>query len=177
MPQNPFDPAAVDPETARFVAKLEAVLADMPAVNEVPVELSRRARDEGLGPFPFHPPLPEAVEVSIPPAPGGPGKLRILRPEGRPTGVFLHIHGGGWTLGRPWHQDHRLKALINATGCATVSVEYRWGQKTPGPPALKIAPPPRAGCWIMWRQNLAPTASPLAAKVPGHIWPPPPCLR
>ena len=130
---NPFDPASISPETAAFVADLSARLAEMPAAHEVPVELSRRARDEGLGFFPFHPPVETAVDIAIPGAPGGPARVRVQRPQGQATGVFLHIHGGGWTLGRPWHQDHRMRDLIAATGCATVSVEYRLGPEHPWP--------------------------------------------
>ncbi len=134
---NPFDPKSVDPDTAAFVAELSAKLAEMPAAHEVPVELSRRARDEGLGFFPFYAPLEKAVDLAIPAAPGGPGRVRVQRPEGPATGVFLHIHGGGWTLGRPWHQDHRMQDLIAATGCATVSVEYRLGPEHPWPACVE----------------------------------------
>ncbi len=137
MPQNPFDPSLVDAETAAFVADLETRLADMPAAHEVPPEISRKARDEGVGAFPFHPALPEVKEIDIPPAPGGPGRVRILMPERPPTGVFLHIHGGGWTIGRPWHQDHRMKNLVSRTGCATVSVEYRLAPENPWPACVE----------------------------------------
>jgi acetyl esterase/lipase len=137
MAENPFDPAAITPETAQFVAELEAQLADLPATHEVPVDLLRKARDEGVGAFPFHPPLDEAEEITFAPAAGGPGRVRVLRPKGRPTGVFLHIHGGGWTLGRPWHQDHRLKNIVEQTGCATVSVEYRLAPEHPWPACVE----------------------------------------
>ncbi|NOX73869.1 MAG: alpha/beta hydrolase [Alphaproteobacteria bacterium] len=137
MPKNPFDPAAITPETAKFVAELEAQLAEMPATHEVPVDILRAARDEGIGAFPFHPPLDEAEEITFPPAKGGPGRVRVLRPKGKPTGVFLHIHGGGWTLGRPWHQDHRLKNIVKQTGCATVSIEYRLAPENPWPACVE----------------------------------------
>jgi len=137
MTDSPFSPDIMDAETAAFVANLEKQLADMPATHEVPVELVRQARDEGRGIFPFRPPLDEAEDVDIPGAPGGPGRVRIIRPEGKPRGVLLHIHGGGWSIGRPWHQDHRLKALVEATGCATVSVEYRLAPENPWPACIK----------------------------------------
>lgn len=136
MTDTPFDPAAVDPETAAFVAEFEAKLADLPAAHEVPPEVSRKARDEGYGIFPFYPAEAAATDHKIPGAPGGPGRVRIMRPEGKPKGVFLHIHGGGWTLGRPWHQDHRMKGLVATTGCATVSVEYRLAPENPWPACI-----------------------------------------
>jgi acetyl esterase len=137
MTTNPFDPASVDPETHGFVTALEASLVDAPATHDVAPEILRKARDEGVGIFPFHPALEEAETIEIPAAPGGPGRVRVLMPQGTPTGVFLHIHGGGWTLGRPWHQDHRLKNLIRKTGCVTVSVEYRLAPENPWPACVE----------------------------------------
>ena len=42
-----FTPDAIDAETAEFNAQLEALLASAPATNTVPVEQTRRAREEG----------------------------------------------------------------------------------------------------------------------------------
>jgi len=137
MPQNPFLPTAVSAETQAFVDALEAQLADLPAAHEIPVEITRKARDEGHGFFPFEPPSPEGQDIDISGAPGGPGRVRVMRPAGDPTGVFMHIHGGGWSLGRPWHQDGRMQALLKATGCATVSVEYRLAPENPWPACLE----------------------------------------
>ena len=137
MPDTPFTAQAVDPETQAFVDDLEGKLAFMPAAHEVPVEVTRKARDEGLGLFPFEPKSPEGEDMDIPGASGGPGRVRIFRPDGPARGVFLHIHGGGWTLGRPWHQDGRLKRMVAATGCATVSVEYRLAPENPWPACVE----------------------------------------
>lgn len=125
MSEDMFDSCTVSTDARVFLKELEARLAELPAAHEVPVEVSRKARDEGVGIFPYHPPEDCAEEIDIPGAPGGPGRVRIIRPDGPVSGVFLHIHGGGWTLGRPWHQDYRMKALSEDLNCATVSVEYR----------------------------------------------------
>ncbi len=137
MPTNPFLKSSVSAETRKFVEELETELAAVPAVYEVPVELTRKARNEGQGAFPYHPPLEEAEELDIPGAPGGPGRVRVLKPQGKAAGIFIHIHGGGWTLGRPWHQDHRLKQFVDETGCATVSVEYRLGPENVWPACVE----------------------------------------
>jgi len=137
MPHNPFLPKAVSTETQAFVDALEAQLAGFPAAHEIPVEITRQARDEGHGFFPFEPPLHEGQDVDIPGAPGCPGRVRVLRPKGAATGVFMHIHGGGWSLGRPWHQDGRLKRLIEATGCVSVSVEYRLAPENKWPACVE----------------------------------------
>ncbi len=133
MTISPFDPKSIDPETTAFLDDLETRLAALPATHEVPIEIVRKARDEGTSIFPFHPPLPEAEDIDIPGAPGGPGRVRVIRPQGRARGVFLHVHGGGWSLGRPWHQDHRQRDLVEQTGCVSVSVEYRLAPENPWP--------------------------------------------
>lgn len=133
MTDNPFAPDAVSEETRAFVAAVEAEIAKAPPTHELPVELLRTARDEGRGVFPFHPPNPEGEDIAIPGAPGGPGIVRVTRPAGEPVGLFLHIHGGGFTLGRPWHADHWTKRIADATGALVASVQYRLAPEHPWP--------------------------------------------
>jgi acetyl esterase len=125
---------AVLEETRALNRWLAEVLEDQPAVNEVPPDVTRTARREGRS---FWPPpefLPEARDVRIP-ARGGEIRLRVLRPEGEVTGVYLHFHGGGWVLGRADEQDIRLLALAEATGLCAVSVDYRLSPEHPYPAA------------------------------------------
>ncbi|HZE05730.1 MAG TPA: alpha/beta hydrolase, partial [Solirubrobacteraceae bacterium] len=58
---------------------------------------------------------------------------RIIAPEGEPNGTFLHLHGGGWTLGESDGQDVRLQRLARETGLTVVSVEYRLAPENPYP--------------------------------------------
>jgi acetyl esterase/lipase len=44
---------------------------------------------------------------------------------GRPRGTYLHIHGGGWTLGTPDLYDDHNQRIAGATGCRVASVQYR----------------------------------------------------
>lgn len=133
MTDTPFGPDAITDETRAFVAGVEAEIARTPPPHELPVELLRAARDEGRGVFPFHPPNPDAEDTGIDGAPGGPGIVRITRPAGAPTGLFLHIHGGGWTLGRPWHADHWTRRIADTTGALVASVQYRLAPEHPWP--------------------------------------------
>ncbi|MBY8975139.1 alpha/beta hydrolase [Rhodobacteraceae bacterium NNCM2] len=125
MTTNPFDPAAISTETAAFNARLAETLKDVPLPMEVPPEVSRKARAEGKGLFPLAGPLDGSEWVSIPGAAGGPGRVRLTLPEGAPRGVYLHIHGGGWTLGDPEHLDGYNQRIARATGLAVASVHYR----------------------------------------------------
>ena len=92
------DPDTLLAETRAFNAELERMLAAMPSVHTVPPEETRRARREGRGIFPAPVFVPEARTIEVE-GPAGPISLRIIAPEAEPTGTFLHLHGGGWTLG------------------------------------------------------------------------------
>jgi acetyl esterase/lipase len=98
-----FTDAAISDQTRAFNARLEAMLAELPATHEVPPEITRAARDEGKG-----------IRVRISPA-----------PSGAPRALYLHIHGGGWTLGRPSYDDARNQALAASADVTVISIEYR----------------------------------------------------
>ena len=115
--------AAPSPETAAFVADLKARLRGLPAQNAIPIEATRRARAEGRGLFPLGGPRDSAVWLD---APTVPGRVRVSRPATGPVrGVYLHIHGGGWTFGAPEQYDDWNLALAQAASVAVVSVPYR----------------------------------------------------
>jgi acetyl esterase len=119
-------------QTRAFNAELEARLATIPPVYAVPVEETRRARREGRGIFPAPVYVPEAREVEIE-GPGGPISVRVIAPEQDSAGTFLHLHGGGWTLGESDGQDVRLQRLARDTGLTVVSVNYRLAPEDPYP--------------------------------------------
>jgi acetyl esterase len=129
-----YDPVALLAETRAFNAELERLLATMPSVHTLPPEESRRARREGSGIFPAPVFLDEARTLEVNGA-GLPVPLRIIAPDSEPTGAFLHIHGGGWTLGGSDMQDLRLKRLARETGLTVVSVDYRLSPEHPYPAA------------------------------------------
>jgi len=133
---NPFDPAAIAAETVAHNTRLEAELAEASPVNEVPPELTRKARAEGLGVFPLGGPLEGSNWAAIPGAPGGPGRVRLsLPPERAARGTYLHLHGGGWTIGAPEQSDRHNQRIAAATGCRVASVHYRLAPENPWPAA------------------------------------------
>lgn len=129
-----YDPSTLLAETRAFNSELERLLATVPSVHTLPPEQARRARREGRGIYPAPVFLPTARTLEIP-GPGGPVPLRIIEPEGESTGAFLHIHGGGWTLGENDLQDTRLDGLARETGLTVVSVGYRLAPENPYPAA------------------------------------------
>jgi acetyl esterase/lipase len=124
-----------DIEEARaFNAQLEALIATQPLVTTLPPAETRLARREGRGIFPAPVFLEEAKDIEVP-GRGGPIKLRVLRPDRAATGIYLHIHGGGWTLGGHDMQDLTLKWLANETGLCVASINYRLAPENPYPAA------------------------------------------
>ncbi len=129
-----FAPDAIDAETAEFNAKLEALLAEAPATNAVPVEQTRRAREEGTsisGPVLISD-MADEREIA---GPAGPIALRTFIPKD-PRGIYLHIHGGGWVLGRAHLQDPRNEEIATACSAVVISVDYRLAPEHPYPAAL-----------------------------------------
>ena len=128
-----LDPAAISEETADFNVRLETALALLPDMTTFAPEVVRASRAEGKGALPLGGPLEGSDWVDIPGAPGGPGRVRVSEPEGEPVGVYLHIHGGGWTIGSADQSDAACQAMAKATGMRVVSVAYRLAPEHPWP--------------------------------------------
>lgn len=129
-----YEPETLLAETRAFNVELERLLATEPSVHTVPPQQTRRDRQEGRGVFPPPVLLPNGRTIEIG-GPGGPLPLRIIAPDRESTGAFLHIHGGGWTLGGNDLQDPRLDRLARETGLTVVSVGYRLAPENPYPAA------------------------------------------
>jgi acetyl esterase len=118
-------------EARQFNARLEELLASQPRVDVVGAEETRRARAEGRSIFPAPEILPQGRDRTIP---GRSGDLavRVFVPD-QVTGVFLHIHGGGWVLGGANQQDVSLWRLATEAQVAVISVDYRLAPEHPYP--------------------------------------------
>jgi len=121
-------------EARAFNAKLEALIAAQPLVTTLPAPVTRKARREGKGIFPAPVFLEEATDIQVP-GRAGAIKVRIIRPDKAPTGIYLHLHGGGWTLGAGDMQDVALKWFANETGLCMASIDYRLAPENPYPAA------------------------------------------
>lgn len=129
-----FRPEAIDPETRAFVEELERTLADLPPIHTLPPEVTRQAREEGRGIWGPIELVEEARTITIP-GPGGDLPLRVFIPPEGARGVYLHLHGGGWVLGRAHHQDPRNWEIARTLRLAVVSVDYRLAPEHPYPAA------------------------------------------
>jgi acetyl esterase/lipase len=158
-------------QTRAFIAELERLLARIPAVNTIPPEQSRRARREGTSVFPKPVFVPEARDLEID-GPAGRVPLRIIAPDREPAGAFLHLHGGGWTVGDHDLQDLRLQRLARATGLTAVSVGYRLAPEHPYPAGPDDCE--AAALWLIGEQGRSAvgTTGPLAIggdSAGGHL--------
>ena len=158
-----FAKEAISEETAAFIAEMEAIFDKLPATHEVPVELTRKAREEGRGIFPSGGPLPGSDWREIN---AGTGRVRVSLPEGAPKGVYLHIHGGGWTLGSPKFSDAQNQLLAAETGAAVISIEYRLAPEHPWPAAHDDC----VGAAIWALETLPPNYRPDAWLPPQVVW-------
>ena len=130
-PPDPFDPAAIEPETAQLNAAIESVLARTKSIHlRAPVEIrAERERGEGIwGPVE----TVEEASVRALPGPVGEVPVRVIAPDS-PRAVYLHLHGGGWTLGAAHHMDVHNLRIARECGIAVVSVDYRLAPEHPYP--------------------------------------------
>jgi acetyl esterase len=121
-------------ETLAFNEQLRVRLEAIPGVETVPPSVTRRARYEGRSIFPPPVFLDEARWVDVP-SRGGGLRARVIAPEGEPKGVYLHVHGGGWTIGAPDLHDRDLATLARETRLVVASLEYRLAPEHPYPAA------------------------------------------
>lgn len=126
-----FSPDAISPETARFNQELEKALAELQPIQELEPAEIRRAREEGRGIWGEIETVAAARERRIA-GPAGEILLRTLVPD-EVRGVYLHLHGGGWTLGAAHHHDVANWSLARRAGLAVVSVNYRLAPEHPHP--------------------------------------------
>ena len=137
---NPFDPKlytadAISAETKAINDAIIKAMDGAPDWWDIGAQEVRDARARGEGPFPLAPKSPRARTIEIDgPASNKGGKiaLRVIAPDS-PKGVYLHIHGGGWTLGAADQQDPLLERIADKVGLACVSVEYRLAPEHPYP--------------------------------------------
>lgn len=135
--KNPLDPALFKPEaiSAETRAINDAIVKAMAGMEEwweVGAQKVRDARARGEGAFPPAPKSERARTIHIDGKGGHKVPLRIVAPE-NPKGVYLHLHGGGWTLGAADQQDPMLERIAQNAGLACVSVEYRLAPEHPYP--------------------------------------------
>ncbi len=126
-----FAPETITADTAEFNTKLAEMLEGVPPAYTMEPEQIRRARREGKG---WQGPIVRLDEGQDRTIPGHVGDIpiRVFTPD-RIDAVYLHLHGGGWVLGRADQQDPRLWSTARHANLAVVSVDYRLAPEHPYP--------------------------------------------
>lgn len=126
-----FSDGVIPPETKSTNAAIIAAMTGMPEWWDVGVAKVRAARARGEGIFPAAAKSERARWIEID-GPAGKIPLRVIAPE-KSRGVYLHIHGGGHTLGAADQQDRLLERIADETRLTAISVEYRLAPENPFP--------------------------------------------
>ena len=74
---------------------------------------------------------PKASTIEVP-APHGAIPVRVIRAE-EPKGVYIHCHGGGWTIGSPVGSDASSERIASRAGLTVASIDYRLAPENPYP--------------------------------------------
>lgn len=128
-----FRPESVDQETTEFNEDIHRILSKFPPTYTQAPQTLREARERGEGLWPTKR-LAEVEDRSIA-GPTGKIPLRVCCPK-TIKGIYLHIHGGGFMLGRAHHSDEDCFRIADACQVATVSVDYRLAPENPFPAGL-----------------------------------------
>ena len=128
-----FKTEAIDKETLKLNENIEKMLKQAPPTYTQAPQDIRDARERGEGLWPVT--RRDDVEDRTIPGPGGEIPLRVFVPD-IVKGVYLHIHGGGFMIGRAYYSDESCFRLANTCNVATVSVDYRLAPENPFPAGL-----------------------------------------
>ena len=132
MRGNPFDPAlfrdsAISHETRAFNEQLASQMKGRPKPWETPPDSD--AKPSRM----FATPASARARKIVADVKGRPAvEMHVVAPD-NPRGVYMHIHGGGLIMGSAADQDAMLERIMNTTGLACVSVEYRLAPAHPYP--------------------------------------------
>ena len=128
-----------DPALDKHAGELREINARIAAIPARPLDLSTaaglaQARDlSSIMGGVFARASNEVATTRTIDGPGGPILLRIIEPEGTPTGVYIDLHGGGFFMGEPAMADALNTAIAQAANAVSVSVDYRLAPEHPYP--------------------------------------------
>jgi len=125
----------IDDELKRLIAEFQPFDPDCASLEE-----TRARRAALVAPLSFDRCAVEVSEVWIERGQtDGPLRALMYRPHDA-TGTlpaFLHIHGGGYVLGKADYSDQRNEQIALAANCLVLSVDYRLAPETRCPGAVE----------------------------------------
>lgn len=131
-----FTDAAISDETRAFNEQLGQLTAGFPPVSSrTPSEIraATRAGEGMFGPV-VHSKHARTITID---GPGGDLDLRVIELGSDNSGVYVHLHGGGWVLGAADLSDIANEAMARSAGVAVVSIDYRLAPEHPYPAGVE----------------------------------------
>ncbi len=129
-----FKAEAISAETLAATEAFRKAMSAGPDWWDIGAAAYRAAAAGGRGPFPPPPVSPRARTIQVEGKGGHKVALRVVAPE-KAKGVYIHFHGGGLVFGSSASQDMMLERIVESTGMACASVEYRLAPENPYPAA------------------------------------------
>jgi len=129
-----FKPQAISAETLAANEAFRKAMSGGPDWWDIGAPAFRAAAATGRGPFPPPEKSARARTMQIDGKGGHKVPVRVIAPE-RAKGVYIHIHGGGLVFGSSEGQDPMLERIVQSTGMACASIEYRLAPENPYPAA------------------------------------------
>ena len=124
-----------DPDLNQHVEEMRAVNQAIREMVVLDVSTPEKVAEARVpvpdGPF-SAPVLDDVAVLRSIPGPGGEIPLRVFTPP-EVRAVYLHLHGGGWAVGRPENDDEPNWDLARQAQVAVVSVDYRLAPEHPYP--------------------------------------------
>ncbi len=135
---------SLHPQLVELLATLEA--AGYPDQTTVPLAEARHITvDRAQRYYGSQEHVERLLNFEIP-GPAGALPARLYAVPGENLPVVIYFHGGGWVLGDRDSHDKGVRALTNAAGCISISVEYRLAPENPFPAAVEDCY--AALCWL-----------------------------
>jgi acetyl esterase/lipase len=131
-----FDPTRISEAVLGFNTALVTGMAGSGWAFPPPSAQALRDALAAAAPPPYVSPSGRTITV---PAGDHEIPVRIIpapEPTTGPTAVFVHVHGGGWTIGSAAGQDAALERIVANTGMTVASVDYRLAPEHPYPAGL-----------------------------------------
>ena len=112
----------LDPQVKALLDQMAA--ANQPAFHSQTPAGARAAMGTLLDVFGPGPEVHKVEDRKIP-GPGGDIPIRIYSPSGKPGGILVYFHGGGWVVGDLASHDYTCRVLTKESGCVVVAIDYR----------------------------------------------------
>ncbi len=136
LDETTFASTAHPPDAVAFEAEMARIVRETPWPPPDAAQFRALARELLIARAPggeFYR-SPHATSLAIPVG-AGTMAARVFR-SAAPTGLFVHLHGGGWTVGAADEQDGYLEDLVRGTGQTVVSLDYPLAPERPYPGQL-----------------------------------------